>query len=53
VREAGDEGFDELRPFIGLASEWDGGAHRERIPADIRTEALRLLARHGVSPGDG
>lgn len=53
VREAHDEDFDELKAFIGLASEWqDDPSHRELIASDIRDEALKLLDRFGHSSED-
>ena len=53
VREAHDENFDDLKAFIGLASEWqDDQSRRELIAVDIRDEALNLLERFSRRGGD-
>lgn len=39
---------DELRVFVGLASEWqDNPKHRDAYAEDIRDEARALIERHG------
>lgn len=38
---------DELRVFVGLASEWqDNPDHRDAYAEDIRDEARSLIERH-------
>lgn len=42
------EGFDDLRVWAGLASEWqEHPQHRETLDANIRDEAQILLERRG------
>ena len=41
----------QLRPFIGLASEWDDHPdHRDEFDQAIRDEAAKLLATGGFKP---
>ena len=47
IAEADYRGFEDLRVWAGLASEWqDHPEHRDALDEDIRDEARLLLARH-------
>lgn len=49
-RELDDELWVQMRPFIGLASEWEDDLdHRPQYEADILQEARALLDRGGLS----
>ncbi len=46
LAEDNQRGLEELRAFVGLASEWqDHPDQRDALEADIRDEAARLLER--------
>lgn len=50
LAEEGNEYPEELRVFVGLASEWeDQPDHRDAYGEDIREEAQLLLERHAPS----
>jgi hypothetical protein len=44
ISEANYDGFEDLRVWAGLASEWrEHPDHRQKLDRDIREEAARLV----------
>jgi hypothetical protein len=51
IAEENYEGFEDLRVWAGLASEWqEHPEHREALDQDIREEAQALLGRRHDRP---
>jgi hypothetical protein len=54
IAEQDYRGFEDLRIWAGLASEWqEHPEHRDALDADIRDEAQLLLDRRTDSDGPG